>query len=254
MPCNLTSLLDVMLIVHCRQTGEVCEQRRPLLLEYSMYFKEVVFFLNHNSSWPLARLCLGPGDPYRCIAEEMSRTSASGILYMQFDVGISPCALAQVLDVEKVANFEKLSYSSFHDVENCNKGFGRLGGHWAMPRSKVEGLSARDLVATHVFFLLRWCWPIKLPAKGTWQGNTELFYLPRGLDGCAENDHVGTSLRALGDEFQGNKQPIRWQLWWLELSKLCDVGSALGPPCFRCFRQLCTQGQDHAVAGGATWL
>ena len=114
---------NITLIVHCRERLEVCQQRRPLLQSYSAFFKEVIFLLkdSFNSSWTSARRCYGAGDPYWCISEEMRRTSASGILYMQFDVALAPCELANNLNTEKVGHFQELfdRYISFDSLDRC---------------------------------------------------------------------------------------------------------------------------------------
>lgn len=58
--------------------------------EYSAYFKKTVVLLEKDPRWlPGALHCDRQGDPYWCIAEEIPRSKdSSGILYMQFDVGL----------------------------------------------------------------------------------------------------------------------------------------------------------------------
>ena len=183
-------LRDVTLIVHCRQPVELCEQRRPLLLEYSRYFKELIFFLNYKNSWPETRLCQDPGDPYGCVAKEMSKSNASGMLYMQFDVGISPCALAEKLDLSRVANFEAPWYTSFDDLDNCDLMPGyrrpdcRLPGwsHWFRKHNKTRNQllkAANGLAALQKQLSVAELPAIEKLRLGVWRAMSDLYYIPK---------------------------------------------------------------------------
>ena len=132
--CDVSSLAEVTLIVHCRQKIEICKLRKPLLLSYRPFFKELVFFLKYDFdiSWANARRCYGAGDPFWCISEEMHRTKSLGILYMQFDVAISPCSLARKLHIRQVGHFEDLAerYFTFDLLDRCRSSKDRTQRCW----------------------------------------------------------------------------------------------------------------------------
>ena len=84
MPSNFVNRM----ISHVFSKTLVCEKSPAK--EYSAYFKKTVIFLTKDPGWlPGAVPCHRVGDPYWCIAEEIPRSKdSSGILYMQFDVGL----------------------------------------------------------------------------------------------------------------------------------------------------------------------
>ena len=190
--CDTSLLRDITLIIHCRQTIDVCQQRRPLLQSYSAFFKEVIFLLkdSFNSSWTSARRCYGAGDPYWCISEEMRRTSASGILYMQFDVALAPCELAKSLNPEKVGHFQELSdrYFSFETLDSCRdrkRAHTRCWWyHWNIHENRsrilncrpglngvqIGGLEGREIAMKELLGKLD---------SGIWWSIGDFFYLPR---------------------------------------------------------------------------
>eukprot|EP00435_Cladocopium_sp_Y103_P067934 s122_g30.t1 len=144
--CDTTKLQDLTLIIHCRQTPKICELRRPLLMEYVPYFKESVVFLNNFEgyrSWPLRTRHCTTGDPYWCIAQEVPLSKGSaGILYMQFDVAVSPCELAKSLDTEKIFLFTGSWYDIWADfdiMDDCNlQKKSCIWYHWIQENNKTR--------------------------------------------------------------------------------------------------------------------
>jgi len=122
---------NVILLVHCRASQSVCEQRRPILQGYTPFFKAVRWLVGAEagdlvSKWNGdAHLCTGSDDPLSCIARIMDvERESSGILYMHFDAAVSPCNLLQTMDVGTVSTFhtnKSFLYRTFHDLDDgCN--------------------------------------------------------------------------------------------------------------------------------------
>lgn len=75
--------------------------------------------LKSEASWPLARRCVGPGRPYACLAEEMPRSNGSGVLYLDLDAGMLPCAMAKLIDVDRVGSYSAPQFRRYEDLELC---------------------------------------------------------------------------------------------------------------------------------------
>ncbi|CAE7488366.1 unnamed protein product [Symbiodinium natans] len=187
--CNTSVLSDITLLIHCRQKPHICQLRRRLMESYSTFFRKVVVLLRHfKGAWPGTRPCEeGPGDPHFCVASEMSTSTARGIMYMQFDVALSPCGMGRILDASMLGSFSSWKYKTFEDCERCRKN-PRLRCHWGAwqgPSTKTQLLSTvHDLEMVQV--------------PGSWQaleeerakafeklrqgllgGSSDLLYVPR---------------------------------------------------------------------------
>ena len=140
-----------------------------------------------RTSWSWARRCTGAGDPYWCISEEIPLSlDSKGILYMQFDVAMSPCEMAKRLQVKQIGTFEDLSdkYISFEKLDECNrnKKLRCLWYHWDIKNNNTRNRIMKTLdamekiksslsIADHsVFQKLR---------SGTWRAVSDFLYIPR---------------------------------------------------------------------------
>ena len=193
---DLSELKTVTLLVHCRQTREVCELRRPLILSYEPFFREVRWLLSWPNSTGQLRaeehLCekLQFGDPYLCVTKvgkqlEREGTGSTGILYMHFDAVLAPCAFAQRFDARKIGlafgSKAQLRFDTFEGLDRCNgiraAGFESLPNlhcPWHLWESNRQRLW--DALAE-----LRHGGVLSLPpelSQGCWTGYDDLFYLP----------------------------------------------------------------------------
>ncbi|CAK9025296.1 Hypothetical protein SCF082_LOCUS17018 [Durusdinium trenchii] len=186
--CNTSSLAKLTLIIHCRQEPTICRARLPLLLEFSVYFKKTVILLNKDPGWlPGALHCEMAGDPYFCVAEEIPRSHDSdGILYMQFDVAMSPCEMAQRLDVTAMGTFEDLEdkYITYARLDECNTVLADVCGWpwWNMAndnskknllntaKALAEIRSKREIDNASILQKLE---------TGVWRGVSDFFYVPK---------------------------------------------------------------------------
>ncbi|CAE7268441.1 CSTLP2 [Symbiodinium natans] len=191
-PCGDSAgaaLRTVTLLVHCRQTREICELRRPLILSYVPFFKEVRWLLSWPNSTEELRakehLCEKQGDPYLCVTKVAAVVEAvggsSGILYMHFDAVLAPCSFARRFDPGKIGTFgsrAQLRWGTFASLDRCNApnashvGCAWQAWHlWDVNREPLAGaLSEMRL-------------ELPLPAQlsqGCWLGYDDFFYLPRG--------------------------------------------------------------------------
>ncbi|CAE7180187.1 UTR6 [Symbiodinium microadriaticum] len=190
---DLSELRTVTLLVHCRQTREVCELRRPLILSYRPFFREVRWLLSWPNSTGQLRaeehLCEKPGDPYLCVTQvgkqlERDGTASTGILYMHFDAVLAPCSFAQRFDARKIGTFgskAQLRWDTFEGLDRCNGinavGFESLPNlHCPWHLWESNRLRLRDALAE-----LRHAGVLSFPAElsqGCWTGYDDLFYLP----------------------------------------------------------------------------
>eukprot|EP00913_Durusdinium_trenchii_P025102 g23562.t1 len=166
--------------------GMMCEKSPAK--EYSAYFKKTVIFLTKDPGWlPGAVPCHRVGDPYWCIAEEIPRSKdSSGILYMQFDVGMSPCEMARRLDVGAVGTFETLSdkYSTFAQLDECNTNLKLrcLWHHWDMKRNStrtrlLKTAKALDEISSTLPFANTSI--LQRLETGIWSAVSDFLYLPK---------------------------------------------------------------------------
>ena len=110
-------------------------QRRPLILSYEPFFREVRWLLSWPNSTGQLRaeehLCekLQFGDPYLCVTKvgkqlEREGTGSTGILYMHFDAVLAPCAFAQRFDARKIGlafgSKAQLRFDTFEGLDRCN--------------------------------------------------------------------------------------------------------------------------------------
>ena len=108
----------------------------------------MVLFLSEDNQWlPGSQRCHGAGDPYWCIAAEIPRSSDSlGILYMQFDVAMSPCEMSKRLEIGQVGTFEDLSdkYVTFKELDECNlnEALHCLWHHWDVKNTRQKLLKS----------------------------------------------------------------------------------------------------------------
>jgi len=176
--CDISSLANVSLVIHCRNTFEICESRRSLLERYAPFFKDMTFLVGYCDA----------GDPYLCVARKMSQIpkEASGILYTQFDLGFSPCKLAQQLDVQNLGvlstyvvdkcRYRTFEHYDFHEnwafyeglktkvqCRNVADAIDRIPVDFAHPRAN---LTEKQTVSE----LLR---------HGFWHSWSDIFFVPR---------------------------------------------------------------------------
>ncbi|CAK9036659.1 Hypothetical protein SCF082_LOCUS21813 [Durusdinium trenchii] len=186
--CRTSSLAEVTLVIHCRQEPQICRLRLPLLLEYSAYFKKTVVLLEKDPRWlPGALHCDRQGDPYWCIAEEIPRSKdSSGILYMQFDVGMSPCEMAQHLDAGAVGTFETLSdkYLTFAKLDECNTKMKLrcLWHHWDMRGNSTRNRLLKTAKALNDIAAQLRLVNTSILQKletGIWRAVSDFLYLPK---------------------------------------------------------------------------
>jgi len=101
-----TPFKNVLLVVHCLQTEDICRQRKPLFSGYRKFFPDVMYIT--------ARDCPKHGTaPHPCMAELMEGRAAhrDGIFYMHFDALIRPRLLG--------VGFDTNSLGSFHGDRTC---------------------------------------------------------------------------------------------------------------------------------------
>ena len=182
--CDLSALKRVTLLVHCRQSKEICELRRPLLMSYEPFFLEVRWLL----AWPTEEiqlrdqehLCQDPGDPYLCVAKvaKMLEPNAAsvGLLYMHFDAVLAPCAFVQRFNPAKLGTFgleAQLDWRTFQHMDQCNDPFAHLDCEWKVwSRSKAAFLaSVAELQQEYP--------QLSAVSVGCWVGFEDFFYLPR---------------------------------------------------------------------------
>jgi len=181
--CDISSLANVSLVIHCRNTFEICESRRSLLERYAPFFKDMTFLVGYCDA----------GDPYLCVARKMSQIpkEASGILYTQFDLGFSPCKLAQQLDVQNLGvlstyvvdkcRYRTFEHYDFHEnwafyeglktkvqCRNVADAIDRIPVDFAHPRAN---LTEKQTVSE----LLR---------HGFWHSWSDIFFVPRSAFGA----------------------------------------------------------------------
>ena len=106
---------------------------------------EVVLLTSEDMGWSLAGIC--SGDAYWCVAEELGSWSphSEGVLYMQFDVALSPCEMAKHLDVQQIGSFQELSYGTFEKLDEKSGEMEKFVEH-------LENLQAGDLVLHKSFY------------------------------------------------------------------------------------------------------
>lgn len=79
--CDTDAFKEVILLLHCRQTKEICDQRRSLLSAYREYFKDVRWMVAESpgpKDFYCKRLQRGdPGDPHICISHLLRQISAT---------------------------------------------------------------------------------------------------------------------------------------------------------------------------------
>ena len=154
-----------------------------------------------SKMWTLSHTC--SGEAYACVAEEMKHIRMNddtrservdpvpGILYMNFDVGISPCEMARHLNVTKIGTFQELAkkYMTFEELDQCSLNRSRcMWDAWQVNHSKAQILNASgrletlldsafgsktSLTQTTVALLQRSL------REGTWMGFSGLYYLPK---------------------------------------------------------------------------
>jgi len=120
---------DVTLVVHCRSSESICDERRPVIEGYRPFFRRIVWLVGSEASRLAARLddtelCVGNDDPGGCVSKIMDAdNTSSGMLYMHFDAVLSPCHLLQTMDVTSLSVFnknKKFDYVRFSDLDQCN--------------------------------------------------------------------------------------------------------------------------------------
>lgn len=112
---------DVLLIVHCRQSAEICEQRRPLAEMYRKYFKDMKLMTVYNQVGS-CNMSLWQGDPHLCLSRIMEDEGSQyeGVFYMHFDAVLSPCSLGSHFDATSLGwfNSDTLTVDIAH-LEEC---------------------------------------------------------------------------------------------------------------------------------------
>ena len=71
--------------------------------------------------WTLARTCAG--EAYQCVAEEIESSSfvnSRGMLFLHFDVAMSPCEMSRRFQVERVGTYEELANTTSAKLDECN--------------------------------------------------------------------------------------------------------------------------------------
>ena len=164
--------------------------------------------------WTLAHTC--SGEAYACVAEEILQSESvlvPGILYMNFDVGISPCEMARHLNVTKIGTFQELpkKYMTFQELDQCTLNrSGCMWDAWQVSHSKAQilnvtgrldtlldrapGLGSAGPVEKTKALLQRMAF--QRLKEGTWIGFSGLYYLPKQVAGaeiCRENIGVHAS-------------------------------------------------------------
>ena len=187
--CSASVLANVTLLIHCRQNSTICEMRHPMLDLYSKYFREVIF-LSKDVSESKRRVvpCSGAGDPHWCIASQMNSTKARGIMYMQFDVVISPCGLASMLKTDMLASFSDSTktYAPFCYYETCRL-FPSLNCdwfHWQGKTTQDQVVNVVNDLESVLFsgsreWTTRRARVFKKLREGMMQGSSDLIYVPR---------------------------------------------------------------------------
>lgn len=184
--CDSDAFKEVILLLHCRQTKEICDQRRPLLNAYRDYFKDVRWMVA-ESPGPEDFQCKKPqpGDPHVCISHLLRQISATehdmdlqGILYMHFDAVISPCRFAEIFHPQKLGIPRPHTYNSFDGHDRCNDPkYAYLNCTWQLwSRYKRNFFAARQELLLHRPELP---WRVPQLAEGCWKGFFDFFYLPR---------------------------------------------------------------------------
>lgn len=181
--CDTDAFKEVILLLHCRQTKEICDQRRSLLSAYREHFKDVRWMVA-ESPGPEEFQCkkLQQGDPYLCISRLLGQISArddfQGLLYMHFDAVISPCRLAELFEPQRLGIARPWAYDSFDGHDQCNDPqYAYLNCTWQLwSQNKRQFFAARQELLLHHPQLH---WRLPALAEGCWKGFFDFFYLPR---------------------------------------------------------------------------
>lgn len=187
--CDTDAFKEVILLLHCRQTKEICDQRRSLLSAYREYFKDVRWMVAESpgpKDFYCKRLQRGdPGDPHICISHLLRQISATepssdfqGLLYMHFDAVISPCRFAELFNPQKLGIPQPHAYNSFDGHDQCNDPrYAYLNCTWPLwSQNKQNFFAARQELLLHRPELQ---WRVPELAEGCWKGFFDFFYLPR---------------------------------------------------------------------------
>lgn len=205
---SFVGMQDIALLIHVRRvSAEIYEARRPVLMGYLPFFKEIRWLLSSavvGKAWSLRQdehPCVH-WDPHGCVASAMVDLLANlaygvaGVLYMHFDVAISPWALAAKLDKTMVGSFNT-SLQTTWDTGCSPSRF--------LQYPPFNPRSARSAAAALEFYF-----PGRVPeiAQGRWCcGMNDMFYVPIAafanyvkLAGIFSNDSV---LKHVGMEISG---------------------------------------------------
>eukprot|EP00746_Dinoflagellata_sp_MGD_P005531 gnl/MRDRNA2_/MRDRNA2_110708_c0_seq1.p1 gnl/MRDRNA2_/MRDRNA2_110708_c0~~gnl/MRDRNA2_/MRDRNA2_110708_c0_seq1.p1 ORF type:complete len:362 (+),score=34.04 gnl/MRDRNA2_/MRDRNA2_110708_c0_seq1:119-1204(+) len=184
-PSPISIFQDVLLVIHCRQEPDICNERKPLLDLYGKFFKAVKHMNSQEGSCPEGQ---SSGDPHLCLSRIMEDDGGQydGVLYMHFDAVLSPCGLGQHFDPTRLGLFgttpTQLEVARIEWLDSCKSDLSKnCSWQWwdttgIQKKGWLDSVSTiKQLVDMHRIPSQELEWmDVQL-----WKGVDDLFYIPK---------------------------------------------------------------------------